>query len=305
MSNFDFNGRNNIYDKTIVVKGKGLLNSCGLKNVYTYYSSYGLLNRGMRKLSRSLKLHLFSSVCYGDWKKELKKSNLIILFDVGVDNLKAMTRYIKRKNSNIRIIFWYWNPVKKGDDALIDGDIDEIWTYSRFDAKKYGLKYNPQFYYRVLDQFDSAAKTDLIFLGRDKGRRSIVADLVKNAKECGLKCNITLLTTKDNAIKYEEYLEQVFASKCIIDIVPDQNCGLTLRPLEALFYGKKLITNYKDIINYDFYDKENIFLLGKDDIDKISKFVDAPYKEVSRRVIDFYSYEKWLERIEKGEDLKP
>ncbi len=39
--------------------------------------------------------------------------------------------------------------------------------------------------------------------------------------------------------------------------------GISLRPLEALFLNKKLITNNRTVLNMDFYEKEKcVFLLN-------------------------------------------
>ena len=50
-----------------------------------------------------------------------------------------------------------------------------------------------------------------------------------------------------------------FLSRSIIEIEDIDQNGLTLRSLESIFFGKKLITDNRDIVNYDFYKKENIY----------------------------------------------
>ena len=75
---------------------------------------------------------------------------MVILFDSNMNDLSMISRYIKKKSRRSRLVFWYWNPAKLGDVAFMDKNIDEIWTYNRFDAKKYHLKYFPQFYHQIL-----------------------------------------------------------------------------------------------------------------------------------------------------------
>ena len=65
--------------------------------------------------------------------------------------------------------------------------------------------------------------------------------------------------------------------------------------MEALFYEKKLITNNKNIINYDFYCKENIFILEKDDIEELPQFLKTPYKKIDNEIVNKYEFENWLE----------
>ena len=72
---------------------------------------------------------------------------------------------------------------------------------------------------------------------------------------------------------------------------------MTLRPLEALQFKKKLVTDNKNIINYPFYRKENIFILGTDDIDQLYDFINSPYVDIGEDIIRYYHFENWLQRV--------
>lgn len=297
-------------NKTIILKGgDGFMPFDKSGIAFSYYSSYWFPIRVVRKIARKLKLNSFYPIFYGQWKKRIKNTDSVIMFDAGIENADNLARYIKRINPSIRIVFWYWNPVKNNKSPFDSKYIDEVWTYNRFDAKKYNLKYNYQFYPQTLidrsRDNQQVASIDVIFLGADKGRKQVLNKLKACAEKQGLKTNFTIVESKKNEMEYKSYIDCANDSKCIVDIVPNQFCGLTIRPLEALVMNKKLITNYVDIINYDFYTKENIFIFGKDDISKLSEFVNSPYKRIDKKIVDFYSYENWLKRIERGEDVKP
>lgn len=70
--------------------------------------------------------------------------------------------------------------------------------------------------------------------------------------------------------------------------------GLTLRPMEALFFGRKLITTNKDIKNYDFYCPENIFILDEQPDEDIRAFLNAPMKKIPFDIVSGYTAERWL-----------
>ena len=74
--------------------------------------------------------------------------------------------------------------------------------------------------------------------------------------------------------------------------------GLTLRTLEALFFKKKLITNNRDIVNLQFYNANNIFVLGIDKLENLKIFMDKPYENIEQKVIDYYDFNEWLKRFE-------
>lgn len=87
-----------------------------------------------------------------------------------------------------------------------------------------------------------------------------------------------------------------------ISINKDGQEGLTLRVMESIFFEKKLITNNKKIINYDFYTPENIYIL--DDLINIDyldiiKFINTPFQKMEERIIKKYTFEFWLDNILK------
>lgn len=85
-------------------------------------------------------------------------------------------------------------------------------------------------------------------------------------------------------------------SRCVLDSAQDGQLGLTIRVLEALGAKKKLITINEDVINYDFYKPENIYVYeGKIDLENV--FFTHEYKEVSKEVYEKYSLRSWLKEI--------
>ena len=183
-----------------------------------------------------------------------------------------------------------------------------IWTFDKSDARKYHLKYNSQFFFNSLKPIKSDIQYDILFIGRDKGRAGLLNSLKMKFEELGFvtyfyirkKNNwyFRFLNLGNTFITYQSVLDCIGRSKAILDIVQEGQIGLTLRPLEALFFEKKLITNNQDIENYDFYDKQNIFILGKNDFSGIKNFMHGPIKPISKEVKDFYCFASWLNRFE-------
>lgn len=264
-------------------------------NVYEYYncSLKNPIFRIMKKLNMPL------NIFYGNWKHILKESKYIVFFDV--DYRFEFAKYIKKHNPNIKLIFWYWNVVtEKNKKFLSDKNIDEFWTYNRFDAEKYNLNYNPQFYhYEGVNNKNSIIGTDVIFMGKDKGREEAIKKIKNNLENKNIRCLFYLIHGASDFMDYDKYLNDVEKSKCILDYSFVTPCGLSLRPLEALFMHKKLITNNEDIVNYKFYNKNNIYILGYEKDRDIKQFMDSPYIEIPNDVIEYYSYDSWLKRFKK------
>ena len=83
-------------------------------------------------------------------------------------------------------------------------------------------------------------------------------------------------------------------SRALLDIVQPEQRGQTLRPIEALFFKKKIVTNNYSILEADFYNRENIFILGKDNIQDIQEFLKSDYKDLSSDLLEKYTVKGWI-----------
>lgn len=94
-----------------------------------------------------------------------------------------------------------------------------------------------------------------------------------------------------------ETFDEVYAnSKCILDSTQAGQIGLTMRAIEALGAKKKLITTNADIVNYDFYRPENVYVYNGT-FDFSSSFFTKPYVPVDEKVYESYSLKNWLSEI--------
>lgn len=113
----------------------------------------------------------------------------------------------------------------------------------------------------------------------------------------GLKTVFKIVGYNSQPLSYKECLEFVSKSKIIVDIQGKWQQGMTLRPMESLFYQKKLITNNKDLCTMDFYNPNNIFILGKDDMEQLENFCKKKHSEVTSSIIDKYGLKRWVENF--------
>ena len=98
-------------------------------------------------------------------------------------------------------------------------------------------------------------------------------------------------------MQYEKYLEMVMKSKAILDLVTENNEGLTLRPLEAMIANKKLITNFKGIKNLDLYNANNVFIIDEDNMNDMGIFLKTQIDPISELVKKSYCEKEWLLRF--------
>ena len=232
----------------------------------------------------------------------------LIVFDGAVYDRYTL-KYIAGHTKGKRLIFYYWDPVWRAIDPKFIPAAYEIWSYSYTDCEKYGFLFNPTFFFDNREEEGSHdILYDVYFLGKDKGRKRELAKLEQMLTNIGLRslfyvtANHPKLQKKGYLppISYAENLEYVQKSKCLLDFYVDETAGLSLRTMESLFYNKKLITNNKQILRFDFYRKDNIFILGVDEEKELADFIDAPYSPVDASIKEKYLFANWLKRFEEG-----
>jgi hypothetical protein len=232
----------------------------------------------------------------GSWKNYVKNYKKIIIFDSLLTT--KVVEYIKKKNINCEVIVYFWNTINDNNNEILkSNDVDAFYTFDNEDANTYNLNFNSQFYTKEIQLKREKIKFDVCFLGRSKNRSNEILKVKTELEQKGLKLNFKIVDNEKDYIKYKKYLDIISKSKCILDVVNDNRKGLTLRCMESIFLRKKLITNNTDIVNYDFYKKENIFIIGVDNIENISDFIESPYANVDEEIINYYDFENWIRRF--------
>lgn len=270
---------------------------------YPSYRKVSFFFRIIRKIF--FLLGLPKSIWYGNWKNSLNGVTTVICFSTNpVESLE----YIKSINPQIRLIFWYWDPVYrnvKQPDAISD-DLCEKWSFDRNDCQVYKMNYNTTFYLDSITLPKSELFYDVLFLGQDKGRRLFLNDFKNQFIGMGLVPFFYIVDDTTSgwnfmktspAIPYVKYLALLSKSKAILDYTQEGQSGMSLRPMESVFFSKKLITNDLAILKQDFYLADNIFILGVDDISSLTVFLNTPYKKISKEIVEKYDFTNWLERF--------
>lgn len=100
-------------------------------------------------------------------------------------------------------------------------------------------------------------------------------------------------------MSYKDNIEIVKQSRSILDIVYSKQAGLSMRAYEALASKRKYLTNNKNIVNYPFYDKDNILLIDPANPNIPKDFFSRPFKEIPSDIIQKYSVEGFVRDIFK------
>lgn len=217
---------------------------------------------------------------------------------------------LKRLFDDLPILYLYQNIVDSG--ASIHPQILRKYnitgmSWDKLDCEKYHLEYvRPAFDVGIIHDNKTDFKFDACFIGKDKGRY----DLIMKIKDVLLRAgsNPYIRISPDYSflkflkkgysvpIPYSSYIEIVKSSKCVIDIVQEGQTGTTMRIMEALFSGKKIISNNKYLKNYDFYHPANIFII-EDSLNDIPNFLNIPSVKIDEKILDNYKFSVWINTL--------
>lgn len=264
----------------------------------------------IRELYFKLKLP-FQALWYN--KKLVNKKGTFIIFDAMM-NINFL-KWLAQKNPEAKLIFWYWNKIieKKVQPEQLKELGYDVWTFNELDKHKYNLKLNDTYYcdsyYNNIDKFES--EYDIVFVGKDKGRMKMIDRLME--ENMNLKWYIHITADhfyerwKDRRYKgnisYKETLELQGKSKAILEIVPENSCGLTLRTMDAINQRKKLITNNPYVRKKNFYNENNILIINKETkASEIEQFMKKEYVEIDSGCIREYLIDSWVERFLNEEE---
>lgn len=268
------------------------------------FRKIGPLGRILRKLIATFRLPGMGYF-FNDWKYNIDDYDLFIISSSKYS--LEIAKYI-RKRSKKKIVHWYWNPVSTDiNPDKIRGYSSDFYSFDEEDCRRYGLNYISTYYFSTIQLPTNKVINDIYFIGADKGRLNDLLALRKIFEQHGLRVAMHITKSVHSkkindyafqpTIPYTQALEGISKSRAILDYVQAGQTGISQRPMESLFFKKKLITNDTDICQYDFYNENNIFILGKDDINNLQEFINSPYAEIDQQIIEQYDFSNWLNKL--------
>ena len=271
--------------------------------------------------------NLFSKVFLGKNLKYQKRQKFVIeqldklghqdqILVLNADTFDHSTLEYMKKSTNRFITFLYDNldrfPVQ---DKL--HFFDKIYSFDDKDIEKHGFErltnYN---YLPFLSQEKQNPSEDALYItSYDKKRIKQLDILSQKFEELRLKFDLYVIGKKSwknqlmkpfsknkivftrKRINHENLPEFYKRTKVILDLMRENQYGLSFRVFEAMALEKKIITDNEKIKNYDFYNPNNILVLNKDFSNITKEFFETPYQPLPEEIYKKYTLEKWVERV--------
>lgn len=239
---------------------------------------------------------------------------------------ESMIRDLKRNQKQAKFVLYQWDsqanfPYIKN----IQKYFDKCFSFDRKDVQETeNLNFLPLFYSKTYEEIGKKNKRkfkyDFCFVGTAHPKKYQAINMMKNQLKTVYPKQFIyfffpspivffyrkLMNKEFRKAHYKEFhytplkgkqMNDIYEdSRCVLDSAQSGQLGLTIRVIEAFGAKKKLITTNEDVVNYDFYEPENIYVYnGLIDMDDI--FFKEEYKEIEDTIYKKYSLENWLKKI--------
>lgn len=281
----------------------------------------------LRELKRKTKNKLISELL--DNKQRVYQDSLLANINENIDYFfvvagreftESFIKKIKEKNPKIICILFLWDKFDETSLRLNAHLFDLVFTFDKNDAEYHNFIFRPSFF--INECLENPVewplkKHSILYVGamRDRARYDLIEKIYnynlseKDKKTSFLKLYVNpknknkLSREHDKKlivfekIPYIRLIEKIKESKVVLDIPYGDQKGLTLRAIESIATNTKIITTNEDIINYDFFNKKNILVINKKNIDIPTDFFTSPIEPAPDAIKFKYSALGFIEDI--------
>lgn len=228
----------------------------------------------------------------------------------------------KIKNfTNKYIAYLYDSMSRCPAEHLLDGYFDKIFSFDREDSEKYKLdKINNYIYLEKSEKIVFDTKFKVATVSSFDKRFYLFNKIADKLTEMNQRFDFVFVSRNIwfKILKYNnKHKEKInknikFQSKkvllndvnalynnslIILDLVQGFQSGLSFRVFESLALQKKIITDNKNIMNYDFYNPNNILVIDKENLQLEQDFFAKPYHPIPNEIYDKYTVNTWIETV--------
>lgn len=194
-------------------------------------------------------------------------------FRTGLDN------FLRKTYPNCKLLYMFGDKVQlyfRVDKAFsvefLKKKFDIVGSYNQCDVDEYGLVKMPvtPHDYSDIELDPSLPESDVIFVGREKGRIDQLIEIYEKCSNKGLICDFHIINVPEEKqkyadkiaynkkISYNELLRRVKRSRCVLNIIQEGADGVTLRDYEAIGMNKYLMTNNKAVEKLSAYNENMV-----------------------------------------------
>jgi len=226
----------------------------------------------------------------------------------------------KETSPHAYCVMYQWDSMVHNDYKSKIKYFDKAYTFDKYDANNLKINYLPLFYtndYANIKNTQSDLICDVCFFGTyHSDRLHIIKAVAMFCEKNKLKfeyhlyagrINISLLLLqkkikfsdikyfKSHTVTLSEIIKQYSVSKAVLDIEMTNQTGLTMRTIEALGSGRKLLTTNINIKESEVFDENFVQVLDRTNPTIDSEWLNSPLPSSDK--YDQYHISKWISQI--------
>lgn len=191
---------------------------------------------------------------------------------------------------------------------------DKIFSFDKNDVQKHSFQLITNYNYLPQQKTAQNPKFDLVYVASFDHRMNIAKGIAEKITNLGKTYHYLVVGKKSWKKKYfsgknpgwtfstkrlhhQDIPKFYSEGKIILDLVRENQDGLSFRIFEAMALKKKIITNNKTIKEYDFYDPENILIINKDLSNIERSFFESDYQDIDPEIYHKYTLDNWVKTI--------
>jgi hypothetical protein len=236
----------------------------------------------------------------------------------------AMIRRLRAALPTARFTLYFWDSYRNmpHDSARKVCLFDRAFSFDPKDVRADNrLRYRPLFY---LPQFTSLPAVDqdldVLFLGTVHSDRYRILKRLRRTLPAGRTIEFQmyypsrrLLTARRlvdprfwgatesefifTPLNRERVTQLIARAKITVDIERPIQTGLTMRTIEMMGSGRKVVTTNASVLTADFYHPNNVALINRPNPTISEAFLDTPFEPLPDEVLRRYSLAGWIDTV--------
>lgn len=246
-----------------------------------------------------------------------------ILIIKGEGLTEKVVHRLRERFPQASIGLYLWDGVEnvKGAERLAPL-FHAVSTFDPVDAQRFGWRYRPLFARKVaLSATPSVAKDfDWCFIGTVHSDRHQVIHRLRSHYAQQMRCFVfayfqsplvlalrklgdrTLWSAPPGTLSTasmdpKDVAQVVARSRAVLDVEHPRQRGFTMRTIETLLAGKKLITTNQHLLSSDLYDASRACLIDREAPRISREFLDKPVTPVAAELHERYSCAGWAREL--------
>ena len=190
---------------------------------------------------------------------------------------------------------------------------DKVFSFQKTDVERYGFNFLTNFIYikePIIKDSNKKVKWRVFNVSRLDRRVDFFEKISKSLNKLKISNRIIVVGNSkfrknkihnlDHTtlhIPIEEVQDLIMKSDVMLDVCRNDQSGLSFRIFESMMYRKKIITNNADILNYDFYNPNNILVVNKEASNITKEFFETEYQDIKEDIYNKYALESWVKKV--------